>query len=56
MRSHSSCLFDIGQSMLVDFNFCQANKYVMIGSCKQPCFDAVYLGLYNRQQVGVMVV
>ena len=52
MRSHSSCLFDIGQPLLVAFNFCRANHNVMIGLCKQNCFDAVYLGLYNRQQVG----
>ena len=25
----------------------------VLGLCKQHCFDAVYLGLYNRQQVGV---
>ena len=53
VRSHSSCLFDIGQSLLVDFNFCRANNYVMVGLCKQHCFDAIHLGLYNRQQVGV---
>ena len=25
----------------------------LVGLCKQHCLDAVYLGLYNRQQVGV---
>ena len=34
VRSHSSCLFDIGQPLLVGFNFCRANNYVMIGLCK----------------------
>ena len=25
----------------------------LVGLCKQHCLDAVYLGLYNRHQVGV---
>ena len=34
MRFHSSCLFDIGKSLLVDFDFCRANNYVTVGLCK----------------------
>ena len=30
MRSHSSCLFDIGQSLLVDFDLCASTRLVFL--------------------------
>ena len=30
VRSHSSCLFDIGQSLMVDFNFCVHTRLVFL--------------------------
>ena len=36
MRSHSSCLFDTGQSLLVDFDLCASTRLVFfdIGFCR----------------------
>ena len=39
MRSHSSCLFDIGQSLLVDFNFCVPTCLFDIGQSLLVNFD-----------------
>ena len=73
MRFHSSCLFNIGQPLLVDFDLCARTRLVFLTLvshcwwtltfplplvlsfshwCKQCCLDADYLGLYNRQQFG----
>ena len=30
MRANSSCLFEIGQSMLVEFNFCFPTRFVFL--------------------------
>ena len=30
MRSHSSCLFDTGQSLLVDFGLCPSTRLVFL--------------------------
>ena len=66
MRSYSSCLFltlvapfcrlsrVIEPTTGWDYTFFRtvaAKK--LVGLCKQHCLDEVYLGLYNRQQVGV---
>ena len=69
MHFHSSCLFDTGQSLLVDFDLCASTRLVfltLVSRCRWTLACALppdnrlglhlftgNIGLYNRQQVGV---
>ena len=54
MRSHSSCFFDIGQSLLVDFGLCAATRLVFFDT-GQPLlvnFDLCFVMIRSSGAVG----
>ena len=51
VRSHSSCLFDIGQSLLVDFDLCVPNRLVFVMTRLNNTSTPVYLGVHLDRTV-----